>query len=60
MEATEHDKHWYLPISLNIDEDMLSKVMANDGVLPFNVLSNSNENCVLAVHPRVSLKACRE
>jgi hypothetical protein len=57
---TERDKHRYLPIPLNVDEDILTNVMANDGVLPSNIASNLNATCVLAVHPRVALKACRE
>ena len=60
---TERDKHLYLPIPSNVDEDILTKVMANDGVLPLNNEStnlNLNVTCVLAVHPRVALKACRE
>jgi hypothetical protein len=57
---TERDKHRYLPIPSNIDEDILLKVMANDGVLPPNIASNTNTVCVLAVHPRIALKACRE
>lgn len=57
---TERDKHRYLPIPSNVDEDILTKVMANDGVLPLNIASNLNATCVLAVHPRVALKACRE
>ena len=57
---TERDKHRYLPIPLNVDEDILTKVMDNDGVLPLNIASNLNETCVLVVHPRVALKDCRE
>ena len=61
---TEHDKHRYLTIPSNVDEDILTKVMANDGVLPFDIAgaskSNLNASCVLAVHPRVALKSCRE
>ena len=57
---TERNKHRYLPIPLNVDEDILTKVMANDGVLPSDIASNLNETCVLVVHPRVALKACRE
>ncbi|KIJ93662.1 hypothetical protein K443DRAFT_134976 [Laccaria amethystina LaAM-08-1] len=30
--------------------------MANDGVLPPNIASNTNAICVLAVHPRIALK----
>ena len=56
----ERDKHRYLPIPSNVDEDILLKVMANDGVLPSNIASNTNAICVLAVHPRIALKACRE
>ena len=29
---TERDKHLYLPIPSNVDEDILTKVIANDGV----------------------------
>lgn len=57
---TERDKHRYLPIPSNVDEDILKTVMAQDGVLPLNIASNSNASCVLVVHPRVALKACRE
>ena len=57
---TESDKHRYLPIPLNVDEDILTKVMDNDGVLPLDIASNLNETCVLVVHPRVALKDCRE
>ena len=56
----ERDKHRYLPIPSNVDEDILLKVMANDGVLPPNIASNTNAICVLAVHPRITLKACHE
>ena len=59
---TEHDKHRYLSIPLNVDEDILTKVMANDGILPLNIASESNlnETCVLVVHPRAALKECHE
>ena len=56
----ERDKHRYLPIPSNVDEDILMTVMANDGVLLLNIASNLNATCVLAVHPRAALKACRE
>ena len=56
----ECDKHRYLPIPSNVDEDILINIMANDGVLPFGNASNLNASCVLAVNPRLALKACRE
>ncbi|EDR02648.1 uncharacterized protein LACBIDRAFT_332144 [Laccaria bicolor S238N-H82] len=33
----ERDDHRYLPIPSNVDEDILAKVMDNDGVLPLNI-----------------------
>ena len=58
--STERDKHWLLPIPSNIDEDILMKVMANNGVLPSNVTATLNPTCMLAVHPRAALKACHK
>jgi hypothetical protein len=58
--STECNKHCFLPIPSNIDEDILTKVMANNGVLPSNVTANLNLACMLAVYPRTALKTCHK
>ena len=55
----EKDKHRYLAIPRNVNEDLLSKLMDGDGALPdSNVISSPK--CSLTVHPKVGLKFCRE
>ena len=56
---TEKEKHRYLAIPRNVNEDLLSKLMDGNGALPdSNVTSTSK--CSLTVHPKVGLKFCRE
>ena len=56
---TEKDKHRYLAIPRNVNEDLLSKLMDGNGALPESNVT-LNPKCTLTVHPKVGLKFCRE
>jgi hypothetical protein len=54
----DKDKHRYLAIPRNVNEDLLSKLM-DDGALPDSNVTLTPK-CSLTVHPKVGLKFCRE
>jgi hypothetical protein len=56
---TEKDKHRYLAIPRNVNEDLLSKIMDGNGALPDSKVT-STRKCSLTVHPKVGLKFCRK
>ena len=55
---TEKDKHRYLAIPRNVNEDLLSRLM-DDGALPDSKVT-STPKCSLTVHPKVGLKFFHE
>ena len=56
---TEKEKHRYLAIPRNVNEDSLSKLMDGNGALPDSNVTSSSK-CSLTVHPKVGLKFCRK
>ena len=57
--SVENDGERQAPIPRNVNEDMLSKLMDGNGVLPDSNVTSSSK-CTLTVHPKVGLKSCCE